>query len=76
MQCELSGAKLELEADERPIILLGKENAIGALLPQIYQAFHKQKGYSEVCRHFALGIFFLLQRKLLEKSTDPITPKL
>ena len=68
----LSGAKLEVGEDERPIISLGKENVIGALLPEIYQAFHKKKGYSKVCRHFALGILFLLQRKLLERDSDPI----
>ena len=39
------------------------------------QAFHKKKGYSEVCRHFALGILFLLQRKLLERDSDPIRKK-
>ena len=37
----LSGAKLEVGEDERPIISLGKENVIGALLPEIYQAFHR-----------------------------------
>lgn len=71
----LSGAKLEVGEEERPIISLGKENAIGALLPEIYQAFHKKKGYSEVCRHFALGILLLLQRKLLERDADPIRKK-
>ena len=67
----LSGAKLELADDERPIISFGKENFLNELLPKIYQSFHKRKGYSEVCRHFALGIFFLLQRKLLERNANP-----
>ena len=71
----LSGVNLEIGEDERPIISLGKDNAIGNLLPGIYQAFHKRKGYSEVCKHFALGIFFLLQRKLLERNSNPIIKK-
>ncbi len=67
----LSGAKLDLEEDERPIISLGKENPFGELLPTIYQMFHKKSGYSEVCRHFALGIYFLLQRMLIERIANP-----
>ena len=72
----LSGAKLELEENQRPIISLGKENAIGKLLPKLYQMFHKREGYSEVCRHFALGIYFLLQRMLIEREANPNPQKL
>lgn len=67
----LSGATFALAANERPIISLGKDNAIGDLLPNLYHMFHKQNGYSEVCRHFALGIYFLLQRKFLEHAANP-----
>lgn len=67
----LSGAKLELAEGERPILSFGKDNAIGELLPKLYHMFHKQKGYSEVCRHFALGIFFMLQRMLIERNDKP-----
>ena len=67
----LTGAKLELAEDERPIISLGKENPFGELLPGIYQMFHKKEGYSEVCRYFALGIYFLLQRLLIERNANP-----
>ena len=66
----LSGAKLELAEDERPILSLGKKNPVGELLPTIYHMFHKQTGYSEVCRHFALGIYFLLQRMLIERNAN------
>lgn len=67
----LTGAKLELAEDERPIISLGKENPFGSLLPGVYQMFHKKEGYSEVCRHFAIGIYFLLQRMLIERNANP-----
>ena len=67
----LSGAKLEIEENQRPIISLGKENPIGELLPKLYNMFHKREGYSEACRHFALGIYFLLQRMLIERETNP-----
>ena len=70
----LSGANLEIAEDERPIISLGKENPFGELLPAIYQMFHKQEGYSEVCRHFATGIFLLLQRKLIDRAAN-LNPK-
>lgn len=64
----LSGAKLELAEEERPIISLGRENPFGELLPKIYNLFHKKEGYSETCRHFALGIYFLLQRMIVERN--------
>ena len=67
----LSNARFEIAEGERPIISLGKDNGIGALLPKLYQMFHTQQGYSEVCRHFALGIYFLLQRKFLERAANP-----
>lgn len=67
----LTGAKLEIAEDERPILSLGKGNPFGELLPKIYDMFHKKHGYSEVCRHFALGIYFLLQRMLIERSANP-----
>ena len=67
----LSGVKLPLADDERPILSFGSENLFSELLPQIYQMFHKQNGYSEVCNHFASGIFFLLQRKLIERGSKP-----
>lgn len=67
----LSGVKLPLEDDERPIISLGKEIFVANLLPQIYKMFHEQNGYSEVCNHFAAGIFFLLQRMLIERGSKP-----
>ena len=71
----LTNAHLELAEYERPIVALGKENPIHGLMPEIYRAFHKNEGYSEICRHFALGIFFLIQRKLLERSMNPIREK-
>ena len=67
----LSGATFDVAENERPIISLGKDNAIGALLPKLYHMFHKQTGYWEVCRHFALGIYFFLQRKFLERTANP-----
>ena len=67
----LSGATFDLAENERPIISLGKDNAIGELLPELYHMFHKQEGYSEVCRHFALGIYFFLQRKFFERAANP-----
>ena len=67
----LSGVKLPLADDERPILSFGSENFFSELLPRIYQMFHKQNGYSEVCNHFAAGIFFLLQRKLIERGSKP-----
>ncbi|MBQ4405232.1 MAG: hypothetical protein II857_12620 [Selenomonadaceae bacterium] len=33
----LSGASFDLNENERPLISLGKENAIGELLPELYQ---------------------------------------
>ena len=67
----LSGASFAPAENERPIISLGKGNSIGGLLPELYNMFHKQTGYSEVCRHLALGIYFLLQRKFLERVANP-----
>ena len=67
----LSGASFAPAENERPIISLGKGNSIGGLLPELYNMFHKQTGYSEVCRHFALGIYFFLQRKFLERAANP-----
>lgn len=67
----LSGATFDLAENERPIISLGKDNAIGGFLPKLYHMFHKQEGYSEVCRHFALGIYFFLQRKFFERAANP-----
>ena len=76
----LSGVKLEnfptghlVTDNQRPIISLGKENFVAQLLPKIYQMFHKQKDFYDVCRHFALGIFFLLQR-LLNEHDENLTP--
>ena len=63
----LSGAKLELADDERPIISFGKESFLADLLPKLYQFFHSRKDYYEVCRQFALGIFLLLKQKLSER---------
>ena len=67
----LSGATLDLSENERPIVSLGKENPFGELLPGIYNLFHKKSGYSEVCRHFAVGIYLLLQRMLIERAANP-----
>lgn len=67
----LSGAQLELAEDESPIVSTGREKFFGELMPQIYHTFHKRKGWSEVCRHFAAGIFFMVQRLILERVVNP-----
>ncbi|MBQ4405189.1 MAG: helix-turn-helix transcriptional regulator [Selenomonadaceae bacterium] len=69
----LSGVKLELAENKRPIISLGKENFVADLLPEIYKMFHAKKNYYEVCRHLALGIFFMLREKIAERDEN-LTP--
>ena len=69
----LTGTSLPLADDERPILSLGKDNFVAELMPKIYQLFHKRKDFYEVCRHFALGIFLMLQR-LLDERDKNLTP--
>ena len=56
--------------NQRPILSLGKNNFVANLLPEIYQMFHAKKNYYEVCRHLALGIFFMLQEKISERDEN------
>ena len=71
----LSGVQLKnfpaghmVTENQRPILSLGKNNFVANLLPEIYQMFHAKKNYYEVCRHLALGIFFMLQEKISERD--------
>ena len=71
----LSGVKLELAEDERPIISFGKESFLADLLPKLYQFFHSRKDYYDICRQFAAGIFLLLKQKLSEREKNPVRLK-
>lgn len=62
----LSGAKLEFEADERPIISLGKENAIVAL-SSIPQAKRLLGSLSAFC----VGYFLPPAKKIARKKYRP-----
>jgi len=62
-----SGVKLEnlpaghlVKENKRPVLSLGKENFVAELLPNIYKMFHGKKNYYKVCRHLAMGIFFMI----------------
>ncbi|MBR0261223.1 MAG: helix-turn-helix transcriptional regulator [Selenomonadaceae bacterium] len=72
-----SGVKLDnlptghmVAENQRPILSLGKENFVANLLPDIYKMFHGKKNYYEVCRHLAMGIFFMLREKIAERDKN------
>lgn len=76
----LSGVKLKnlpaghmVAENQRPILSLGKENFVADLLPNIYKMFYDKKNYYEVCRHLAIGIFFILREKIAERNEN-LTP--
>lgn len=76
----LSGVKLKnlpaghmVAENQRPVLSLGKDNFVANLLPNIYKMFHGKKNYYKVCRHLAMGIFFMLQEKISERDEN-LTP--